>query len=309
MPTYNGERFIRESLASLLAQDYPNIEIVISDNASIDGTEQICREFAAAHHRIRYVRSAINVGSIANFNRALTMSVGTYFMWAADHDQWHPSFVRRAVDILEATSETVLVYPRTLLVDEHGAEIELMDDQIDLSCPSAKDRYVRLIWELTACNMVHGLARREALAAIGGFGAAFAPDHILLARLTLRGRIERIADPLFYRRQNRPPETEAERLNRVMDDLDPATAALRKSQQAAQLYREMRDAHIGVVRSSSLGPLDKAEAYVSTMLCFRQRFGVSEPLLEVLARGSHVIPFRRSLLGRLGVQWINDPNR
>ena len=56
VPIYNEERFLEESLVSLCSQDYSNLEIIISDNASIDGTSEICREFANRDPRIRHSR-------------------------------------------------------------------------------------------------------------------------------------------------------------------------------------------------------------------------------------------------------------
>ena len=93
MPVYNGEQFIREALDSLLAQTFTDFELIISDNASTDGTEAICREYATRDARIRYVRWAENRGGIANFMHVLDKAVGEYFMWAAHDDRWDPNWV------------------------------------------------------------------------------------------------------------------------------------------------------------------------------------------------------------------------
>jgi glycosyltransferase involved in cell wall biosynthesis len=83
MPVYNGENFLRLALSSLLAQDYPHFELIISDNASDDGTEEICREYQAHDRRIRYLRHRENRGSPWNF---AFVARGDYFMWAAHDD-------------------------------------------------------------------------------------------------------------------------------------------------------------------------------------------------------------------------------
>jgi hypothetical protein len=127
------------------------------------------------------------VGAFANFNRALGMAGGAYFMWASDHDLWDTAFVSRCVAALEADPAAVLAYPKSMLIDEDGAAIEEMDDQIDLGQPTALARYKHLIWRLTICNMIYGVARREALAATGGFPDVLGPDHVVLARLVLQG--------------------------------------------------------------------------------------------------------------------------
>ena len=86
MPVFNGDKFIREALDSLLAQTFTDFELIISDNASTDRTEAICREYAERDKRIRYVRQAENLGPAANFRFVLDEAVGEYFMWAAADD-------------------------------------------------------------------------------------------------------------------------------------------------------------------------------------------------------------------------------
>ncbi len=86
MPVYNGEEFIREALDSLLAQTFTDFELIISDNASTDGTEAICREYTSKDHRVRYIRQAKNLGAGGNFQFVLYEAVGEYFMWAAYDD-------------------------------------------------------------------------------------------------------------------------------------------------------------------------------------------------------------------------------
>ena len=74
VPVYNGERFIRQTLDSLVDQSFKDLEIVISDNASTDGTAAICEEYARRDDRIRYVRNERNVGLAKNFNRVVERS-------------------------------------------------------------------------------------------------------------------------------------------------------------------------------------------------------------------------------------------
>ena len=93
MPVYNGEPFIRKALDSLLAQTFTDFELIISDNASTDKTEVICREYAANDLRIRYIRQPENLGGSANFKFVLNELQGDYFMWAACDDVWSPKFL------------------------------------------------------------------------------------------------------------------------------------------------------------------------------------------------------------------------
>src|SRR4030066_62015 len=82
MPVYNGEPYIRAALESLLAQTFTDFELIISDNASTDATESICREYAARDSRIDYVRHEKNQGASANFQFVLDQARGEFFIWA-----------------------------------------------------------------------------------------------------------------------------------------------------------------------------------------------------------------------------------
>ena len=79
MPLYNEEKFLRQSLESLTSQDYANIEIIISDNHSTDGTQLICDEFTSRFKFISYNRFSVNKGIIKNFNYVLQHAKGKYF--------------------------------------------------------------------------------------------------------------------------------------------------------------------------------------------------------------------------------------
>jgi glycosyltransferase involved in cell wall biosynthesis len=88
MPVYNGEKFIRKALDSLLAQTFTDFELIISDNASTDKTKIICEEYAKRDERIRYICQSQNIGAINNFLFVLNEACGKYFMWASHDDYW-----------------------------------------------------------------------------------------------------------------------------------------------------------------------------------------------------------------------------
>ncbi|MGH9537954.1 MAG: glycosyltransferase family 2 protein, partial [Terriglobales bacterium] len=79
VPVRNGERFLVETLDSLLGQTYTGFELIISDNASTDNTEAICREYAARDPRVRYYRSPQDVGLANNYNSLFARAEGDYF--------------------------------------------------------------------------------------------------------------------------------------------------------------------------------------------------------------------------------------
>src|ERR1700712_3027136 len=95
---YNGEPFLQETLDSILAQNFRDFELIISDNASSDATQQICESYAAADARIRYFRNQMNMGAGWNIRRVFSLATGKYFKWAACDDMYEPSFLGTCIE-------------------------------------------------------------------------------------------------------------------------------------------------------------------------------------------------------------------
>jgi glycosyltransferase involved in cell wall biosynthesis len=279
MPTYNGEKYIRQSLDSLLSQDYENIEIIISDNASTDNTEEICREYVAKDRRVQYHRNETNLGATRNFNRSFELSNGKYFMWAADHDLWHPTFVSSCVSVLERNPNTVLVYSQTMLIDPEGNPLGIMPEQIDTRGMPPLKRFKHVIWNLGWCNLVYGVILSKALKQTGLFYDVCSPDNVLLAELTFRGEFAQITTPLYYRRKNRPDEELEAHKRRVLYDLNPASAAQKSKRSFEGLYRDLRNAYFRMIIRAPIGFFEKIDAVITTVICFRKRRGVSSKLV------------------------------
>jgi glycosyltransferase involved in cell wall biosynthesis len=108
MPVYNGEKYIRQAIDSVISQTFTDFELVISDNASTDGTEAICREFAKRDSRIRYIRQKENIGAINNFNFLLKRASSTYFSWISHDDYLENTYVEVMARYLDEHSDVVL---------------------------------------------------------------------------------------------------------------------------------------------------------------------------------------------------------
>src|SRR5229473_2324672 len=93
LPTYNRASELKRAVESVLAQDYSNLELVISDNASTDDTQLVCERFCAQDNRIRYIRQPTNRGAAANFHEVLQRAGGEFFMWLGDDDWLDSSYV------------------------------------------------------------------------------------------------------------------------------------------------------------------------------------------------------------------------
>src|SRR5690348_14659058 len=120
---YNGQRFIKEALDSVLNQTFTNFELIISDNASIDRTAEIAEAYARRDNRIRYYRAEKNMGPGWNMRRVYELATGNYFKWAAVDDLLEPEFLRRCVEILESDPGCVVAYAQAKEINERGGFI------------------------------------------------------------------------------------------------------------------------------------------------------------------------------------------
>ncbi len=125
LPVYNRENFIGKTLDSLLAQTFTDFEIIISDNGSTDGTEQICRDYAQRDSRIRYIRQPKNLGLLGNFNFVMKAARGKYFMWTASDDLCEPQFVEELVKRLDSDPEMVLVMADLKYISDKGVAVKV----------------------------------------------------------------------------------------------------------------------------------------------------------------------------------------
>jgi glycosyltransferase involved in cell wall biosynthesis len=200
LPVYNGERFLEETLRSLLAQTYADFELIISDNASTDGTEEICRRYAATDKRVRYYRNTKNVGVGRNFNRVFELSSGDYFKWASADDLCKPEHLARCLDVLDNDETVVLTYPRARFIDESGRMLEINDPGWDLRSERPDERLRVAILAGHWINAHYGLIRAGALAETRLMPSYPGGDHRLIAELSLKGKFFEIPEYLFFRR-------------------------------------------------------------------------------------------------------------
>ena len=107
IPVYNGEKFIRKCIESVLQQTYKNFELIISDNASTDSTPDICKEFLKKDNRITFVRQNENMGPNWNFNFPLEKANGEYFVWLVADAIISPEFIEKNIAVLESQDNTV----------------------------------------------------------------------------------------------------------------------------------------------------------------------------------------------------------
>lgn len=218
LPVYNGANYLAAAIESILAQTYPDFDLLISDNASTDGTEEICRIYARRDRRIRYIRQPKNIGAAANYNLLAWMSETPYFKWAAHDDLLAPEFLAACLNVLDNDPTFVLASPASVLIDETGTPLPysperggavdrmgvcwpaLPEQNSDLMAADPLLRFRAVMLKMFMCVEIFGLMRRSALVRTLPQGSFSGADKVLLARMSLLGRFWLGQETLFFRR-------------------------------------------------------------------------------------------------------------
>lgn len=205
MPVYNGEPYLKDAINSILNQTFEDFELIISDNGSTDRTEEICRTIASQDQRVRYYRNEQNLGAGWNFNRVVDLATGEYFRWACHDDICAPNLLEQSINVLDANPSVILCYPKTIIINEHGQEVEKYVDGFHLRSQKPYERFAQyhgLIRYGHGCHPLFGLIRTNILRQTACIGAYPSSDLILLGELTLYGEFYEIPDYLFYKRDH-----------------------------------------------------------------------------------------------------------
>jgi glycosyltransferase involved in cell wall biosynthesis len=125
IPVFNGARFIRQAIESVLAQTFTDYELLISDNASVDDTAAICGEFAANDRRIRFVQQEKNRGPFWNLKFVTDRATGRLLVWLAHDDALHRLFIEECVAYLDRNPRAVIVTGDFRIVDESGNQVDM----------------------------------------------------------------------------------------------------------------------------------------------------------------------------------------
>jgi glycosyltransferase involved in cell wall biosynthesis len=194
---YNGDRFLEAAIESFLNQTFTDFELIISDNASTDRSDEICRRYAAQDARIRYYRNEKNMGAGWNVRRVYELATGKYFKQAAHDDMIQPDYLRLCVDALEADDSLVVAHSLTRVIDENGQFIENYDDRLRTSSLDPVVRARDLLLTGHRCYPIFGLIRLDALHKLPPQGSYAHSDRVLLLQLGLLGRYTEVPEYLF----------------------------------------------------------------------------------------------------------------
>lgn len=166
IPTYNrADGYLREALGAALAQTYPNIEIIVADNASTDDTDRVVADLAG--DRVKYVKHPTNLGSQGNYNSLVDMAAGEYFLMLHDDDRIDPDFIETCVTAL-GTQRPGLVRTGTRVINGAG---EIVYSRVNRA-PGTSTKALLEAWfdTKTSFYFCSTLFNTAALRRVGGFG-------------------------------------------------------------------------------------------------------------------------------------------
>lgn len=259
LPVYNGENYLRRALESIVTQTYRNLEIIIGDNASTDGTEAICREFAARDSRIRYYRHESNMGASANHEFVFRSARAEYYKAAAHDDEIAPIYVEKAVAELEADPSVVMVISRVTEIDEASRWTKEIDGHLqDMSSRDPVRRLGLIMCRPNWATPVFGVMRRKAFTGQEILAKYTGSDRTFLAQMALAGPWKPIDEILFMRRQHGTTSTKSfpsEWQRRQWFDTSVATSKI-----AFPQWRRLAE-YYKVISQSNLTGRDRVRAY------------------------------------------------
>ncbi len=202
LPVYNGQSYLRQAIRSVLRQTFRDFELLLLDNASTDGTPQICREAVEQDRRVRYATADENRGLAWNHNRAIELARGRYLMWMSHDDALGEDCVRRCVEALNQDPGVVLSFTNASYIDANGELIKQVKGPNACYKNSPSGRFRSVLGKEPGCEAFYGLMRTETLKKTGLLGYFAGSDLILLCEMALHGRFTLIPDFLFLRRHH-----------------------------------------------------------------------------------------------------------
>jgi len=259
LPVYNGEKYLAESLEALLGQTYDDFELIISDNASTDGTAEICSCYGKRDSRIRYFRQPHNIGCAPNHNFVVREAKGELFKWASDDDLYARDLLEYCVEALDRYPGVVLANSWTAMIDGSGNVTRALEYPVATSSLRTPERFRSMMFD-GWFDDIGGVMRTKVLrrTPLRSYHLA---DRSLTTEIGLHGPFYQVPDWLYFRRDH--PDR-AERAHQSVrswcTNLDPRRAD-RLRHPTVRLYAEYVLGYVTAIRRAPLSVADRQECY------------------------------------------------
>jgi glycosyltransferase involved in cell wall biosynthesis len=244
----------------LLGQSFTDFELIISDNASTDGTGDISRHYEKEDSRVRYFRQPQNIGLAPNHNFVAEQARGELFKWASNDDLYARDLLERCVDALDKHPDVVLAHSWTARVDASGTVSKAFEYPLNTSSPRAPERFRSLLF-VSGGDDDYGVMRTDVLRRTAMQESYHHADRTIIAELSLYGRFYQVPDWLYFRRDH---ADRAERACPTMRsrcaNMDPRRAD-RLRHPAVRLYGEYLWAYVTAIHRAPLPAAERRECY------------------------------------------------
>ncbi len=260
LPVYNGENFLAESLESLLGQSYEDFELIISDNASTDGTADICRRYMKQDSRIKYVRQPRNIGCGPNHNVLVAQARGELFKWASHDDLYARDLMERCIEALDEYPHVVLAHSWTAMIDSSRTVTKAVRYPLASDSLRAPERFLSALFA-NGGDDDGGVIRLSVLRRVRPHDSYHHADRTIVTEINLHGPFYQVPGWLYFRRDH--PER-AERacptVRTRCANLDPRRAD-RLWHPVLRLYAEYIWGYVTAIHRAPLSPADRRECY------------------------------------------------
>jgi len=260
LPVYNGENYLAEALDALLDQTYKDFELIISDNASTDRTEQICREYEARDQRIRYIRQPINLGAGPNHNAVFHESRGELFKWASHDDLYGRDLLEKCIEALDAKPDVILAHSWQAIIDGEGKIVLPIDYPLATDDPRAPVRFQSMLFTVGGDDF-YGVMRSDVLRKTPLQQSYHHADRTIVSELALHGRFYQVPEVLYYRRDHPDRAERAQPSMRARcANLDPRRAN-RLRNPMVRLVGEYIWGFVSAIRRAPLSSSERRRCY------------------------------------------------
>lgn len=259
LAVYNGENFLAQSIEALLGQTYEDFELIISDNASTDGTAGICHRYAKQDSRIRYFRQPRNIGCAPNHNFTIHQARGELFKSAAHDDLYGKNLLRLCIEALDERPEVVLAHSWSAVIDETNAVSEVVDYPVNTAAPRAPERLRSMLFDGWGDDD-GGVVRTAVLRRTALHGSYHFADRTFTIELALNGPFYMVPDYLYFRRRHAGQGGARANVRSRCANLDPRRAS-RLWHPTARLYAEYIGSYVSAIRRAPLTAEDTSECY------------------------------------------------
>lgn len=327
LPVYNGEKYLKESLNALLGQTYEDFELIISDNASTDGTADICHRYEKDDSRIRYIRQPYNIGAAPNHNFLVREAHGTLFKWASADDLYARDLLERCVNALDEYPDVVLAHSWTAAVDSKGNVTQALEYPLATDSSSPPERFRSMLFGCSGlfrtshgdnpsviradnngvirADDMYGVIRADVLRRVAPHGSYYHADRILMLEIGLNGRFHQTPEWLYFRRDHEDRGTHRPTVRDWCGWLDP-NRSNKLWNPTARLLAEYIGAYAAAIRRAPLSSADRRECYLYlaqwlgnriTSKVFSREFAPTEDRLPV-TRGNHTPSVEEVVVGQ-----------